>query len=141
MMRQAAPDRARDEERLFRHPASIISRAIDCLFEVIDVDNILSPPRCFGAVKGIDPETGHNFDDTKRYIDALPTFPRPTRRRCSKATPGGSTPALDRMLKARGFSEVCTCAHSRHAIDFPPINCESADTPYVATAAYKGDVP
>ena len=24
-----------------------------------------------GAVRGIDPETGHHFDDTKRYIDAL----------------------------------------------------------------------
>jgi 4-oxalmesaconate hydratase len=23
-----------------------------------------------GAVRGIDPETGYNFDDTKRYIDA-----------------------------------------------------------------------
>ncbi|MCG6282787.1 amidohydrolase, partial [Vibrio diabolicus] len=23
-----------------------------------------------GAVRGIDPETGHYFDDTKRYIDA-----------------------------------------------------------------------
>jgi 4-oxalmesaconate hydratase len=22
-----------------------------------------------GAVKGIDPETGHNFDDTRRYVD------------------------------------------------------------------------
>ena len=25
-----------------------------------------------GAVRGIDPETGHSYDDTKRYIDALP---------------------------------------------------------------------
>ena len=24
-----------------------------------------------GAVRGIDPETGHYFDDTKRYIDKL----------------------------------------------------------------------
>ena len=24
-----------------------------------------------GAVPGIDPRTGHNFDDTKRYVDAL----------------------------------------------------------------------
>ena len=24
-----------------------------------------------GAVRGIDPETGQYFDDTKRYIDAL----------------------------------------------------------------------
>jgi 4-oxalmesaconate hydratase len=23
-----------------------------------------------GAVRGIDPETGHYFDDTKKYIDA-----------------------------------------------------------------------
>ncbi len=23
-----------------------------------------------GAVRGIDPETGHYFDDTKRYVDA-----------------------------------------------------------------------
>jgi 4-oxalmesaconate hydratase len=25
-----------------------------------------------GAVPGIDPDTGFNFDDTKRYIDQLP---------------------------------------------------------------------
>jgi 4-oxalmesaconate hydratase len=25
-----------------------------------------------GAVRGIDPETGHYYDDTKRYLDALP---------------------------------------------------------------------
>jgi 4-oxalmesaconate hydratase len=24
-----------------------------------------------GAVRGIDPETGHYFDDTKRYIDGI----------------------------------------------------------------------
>jgi 4-oxalmesaconate hydratase len=24
-----------------------------------------------GAVKGVDPETGHYFDDTKRYIDQV----------------------------------------------------------------------
>jgi 4-oxalmesaconate hydratase len=24
-----------------------------------------------GAVRGIDPETGHHYDDTKRYIDQL----------------------------------------------------------------------
>jgi 4-oxalmesaconate hydratase len=24
-----------------------------------------------GAVKGVDPETGFNYDDTKRYIDAI----------------------------------------------------------------------
>jgi 4-oxalmesaconate hydratase len=24
-----------------------------------------------GAVRGIDPQTGHYFDDTRRYVDAL----------------------------------------------------------------------
>jgi 4-oxalmesaconate hydratase len=28
-----------------------------------------------GAVRGIDPETGHYFDDTKRYLDALALAP------------------------------------------------------------------
>ena len=44
---------------------------IDLLFEVIDVDNILFGSEMVGAVRGIDPETGHYFDDTKRYVDAL----------------------------------------------------------------------
>ena len=27
-----------------------------------------------GAVRGVDPETGHNYDDTKRYIDNTPNL-------------------------------------------------------------------
>jgi 4-oxalmesaconate hydratase len=26
----------------------------------------------FGAVRGNDPQTGHYYDDTKRYVQALP---------------------------------------------------------------------
>lgn len=44
---------------------------IDLLFDVIDIDNILFGSEMVGAVRGIDPETGQFFDDTKRYIDAL----------------------------------------------------------------------
>ena len=43
---------------------------IDLLTQVIPVDNILFASEMIGAVRGIDPETGHHFDDTKRYIDA-----------------------------------------------------------------------
>ena len=43
---------------------------IDLLLEVIPVRNILFASEMFGAVRGIDPETGHYFDDTRRYIDA-----------------------------------------------------------------------
>jgi 4-oxalmesaconate hydratase len=45
---------------------------IDLLTKVIPADNILFASEMVGAVKGIDPETGHEFDDTKRYIDAVP---------------------------------------------------------------------
>jgi 4-oxalmesaconate hydratase len=43
---------------------------IDLLFRVIDTGNILFGSEMVGAVRGIDPETGHHFDDTKRYVDA-----------------------------------------------------------------------
>jgi 4-oxalmesaconate hydratase len=42
---------------------------IDLLFEVVPTDNILFASEMIGAVRGIDPQTGHYFDDTKRYID------------------------------------------------------------------------
>lgn len=43
---------------------------IDLLVEVIENKNILFGSEMIGAVRGIDPTTGHYFDDTKRYIDA-----------------------------------------------------------------------
>ena len=44
---------------------------IDLLFKVVPLDNILFGSEMVGAVRGIDPETGQYFDDTKRYVDAL----------------------------------------------------------------------
>ena len=42
---------------------------IDLLLKVIPAKNILFGSEMIGAVRGIDPETGYYFDDTKRYID------------------------------------------------------------------------
>ncbi|GAA2336256.1 amidohydrolase family protein [Dactylosporangium salmoneum] len=44
---------------------------IDLLFAVLPEDNILFGSEMVGAVRGIDPRTGHHFDDTRRYVDAL----------------------------------------------------------------------
>jgi 4-oxalmesaconate hydratase len=44
---------------------------IDLLLKVIPVENILFASEMVGAVRGVDPETGHYYDDTKRYIDAV----------------------------------------------------------------------
>jgi 4-oxalmesaconate hydratase len=43
---------------------------IDLLFKVIGAENILFASEMIGAVRGKDPETGFDFDDTKRYVDA-----------------------------------------------------------------------
>ena len=45
---------------------------IKLLLEVVPIDNILFGSEMVGAVRGIDPRTGHYYDDTKRYVDALP---------------------------------------------------------------------
>jgi len=42
---------------------------IDLLLKVIPVENILFASEMVGAVRGIDPETGQYYDDTKRYIE------------------------------------------------------------------------
>jgi len=45
---------------------------IELLLKVVPIDSILFASEMVGAVKGIDPETGNYYDDTKRYLDALP---------------------------------------------------------------------
>jgi len=42
---------------------------IDLLLKVIPTENILFASEMVGAVRGVDPETGHYYDDTKRYVD------------------------------------------------------------------------
>ncbi len=41
------------------------------LVEVIGPNNVVFASEMIGAVKGIDARSGHYFDDTKRYVDAI----------------------------------------------------------------------
>ncbi len=45
---------------------------IDLLTKVIPASSILFANEMVGAVRGIDPRTGHHFDDTGRYVAATP---------------------------------------------------------------------
>jgi 4-oxalmesaconate hydratase len=74
---------------------------IDLLVRVIDNKNILFGSEMVGAVRGIDPETGHHFDDTKRYIDAL-SIPAQLKRAIFEANARRVFPRLDRILMERG---------------------------------------
>ena len=74
---------------------------IDLLFEVIDPKNILFGSEMVGAVRGIDPETGQYFDDTKRYVDAL-GLDDATRHAVYEGNARRVFPRLDAQLKAAG---------------------------------------
>jgi 4-oxalmesaconate hydratase len=73
---------------------------IDLLCRVIGLDNILFGSEMVGAVRGIDPETGFNFDDTKRYIDAL-SIPQADKSRIFEKNARRVFPRLDSLLKAQ----------------------------------------
>lgn len=75
---------------------------IDLLVKVIDLNNILFGSEMVGAVRGIDPETAQYFDDTKRYIDALP-LNSADKRQIFELNARRVYPRLDAMLRARGL--------------------------------------
>ena len=54
---------------------------IELLLKVIPADNILFASEMVGAVRGIDPETGHYYDDTKRYVDSIEWLPAADREK------------------------------------------------------------
>jgi 4-oxalmesaconate hydratase len=75
---------------------------IDLLFDVIDVDNILFGSEMIGAVRGIDPLTGHHFDNTRRYVDAL-DLPDAATAKVYEHNARRVYPRLDAALTARGL--------------------------------------
>lgn len=75
---------------------------IDLLADVIANKNILFGSEMIGAVRGIDPTTGHYFDDTKRYVDALEATDA-ERHAIFEGNARRVFPRLDAKLKARGL--------------------------------------
>jgi 4-oxalmesaconate hydratase len=75
---------------------------VDLLAKVIDTKNILFGSEMVGAVRGIDPTTGQYFDDTKRYVDALPITAE-QRHAIFEGNARRVFPRLDAKLKERGL--------------------------------------
>ena len=74
---------------------------VNLLAEVIESKNILFGSEMVGAVRGIDPQTGHYFDDTKRYVDALPISDE-QRHAIFEGNARRVFPRLDARLKGQG---------------------------------------
>ncbi len=75
---------------------------MELLAKVVPTDNILFASEMIGAVKGIDPKTGHHFDDTKRYIDQLKALTDEDRYRIFEGNARRVYPRLDAQLTRRG---------------------------------------
>jgi 4-oxalmesaconate hydratase len=74
---------------------------IDLLFEVVEPVNILFGSEMVGAVRGVDPRTGHHFDDTRRYVDALAVEPD-VREGVYERNARRVYPRLDDLLRRQG---------------------------------------
>jgi 4-oxalmesaconate hydratase len=74
---------------------------INLLADVIDNKNILFGSEMVGAVRGIDPTTGHFFDDTKRYVDAL-NISQQEKHAIFEGNARRVFPRLDALLEANG---------------------------------------
>ena len=75
---------------------------INLLAEVIPVDNILFASEMIGAVQGIDPQTGFEYDDTKRYIDGLAVSAE-DKKKIFEMNARKVYSRLDPLLKKRGL--------------------------------------
>jgi 4-oxalmesaconate hydratase len=72
---------------------------IDCLLRVIPADNVLFASEMIGAVRGIDPATGHHYDDTRRYVDAAPGLGDADRHKVFEANARRVFPRLEALLE------------------------------------------
>ena len=67
--------------------------------EVLPVKNILFASEMIGAVRGIDPQTGFYFDDTKRYIASQTQLSSADRQQIYEGNARHVFPLLDQLLK------------------------------------------
>lgn len=75
---------------------------IDLLNTVVPVKNVLFASEMIGAVRGIDPQTGHYFDDTKRYIEASTILSPADKHQIYEGNARRVFSRLDKALKAKG---------------------------------------
>jgi 4-oxalmesaconate hydratase len=75
---------------------------METLFRSVPTKNIVFASEMIGAVKGIDPKTGHFFDDTKQYVDTMEFLTDADRQQLFEDNARRVYPRLDAKLRARG---------------------------------------
>lgn len=82
---------------VYHHPG------VELLTKVVPTSNVLFGSEMIGAVRGTDPNTGHYFDDTKRYVDACEALSDDDRFAIYEGNARKVYPRLDARLKAKGL--------------------------------------
>jgi 4-oxalmesaconate hydratase len=75
---------------------------IDLLTRVVPLANVLFASEMIGAVRGIDPETGHHYDDTKRFIEGAPHLTPAQRQQIYEGNARRVYPRLAAVLGEKG---------------------------------------
>jgi 4-oxalmesaconate hydratase len=70
------------------------------LVEVVGANNVIFASEMIGAVRGIDSRSGHYFDDTKRYVDAIGELSETDRTSIFEDNAKRVYPRLNRVLAA-----------------------------------------
>jgi 4-oxalmesaconate hydratase len=81
---------------------------IELLLKVVPLDNILFASEMVGAVKGIDPQTGNYYDDTKKYVDQVSWLTDADRK---KLYEGNTLKVYPRLAKQLAKQSAKTGAH------------------------------
>jgi 4-oxalmesaconate hydratase len=74
----------------------------DLLTRVVPLANILFASEMIGAVRGIDPETGHHYDDTRRYVEGSTQLSTAEKQELYEGNARRVYPRLDAAMKRRG---------------------------------------
>ena len=79
-------------------------KGVDLLIDVVPVENVLFASEMIGAVRGVDPETGHRFDDTRRYIDGATRLNDTQRNQIFEQNARRVYGRLNKVLAQRGLT-------------------------------------
>jgi 4-oxalmesaconate hydratase len=71
---------------------------IELLLKIVPLDNLLFGSEMVGAVRGIDPQTGRYFDDTKRYIDEVTSLGRDEKQQIFEGNARTVYPRINRRI-------------------------------------------
>jgi len=99
MKRPPLPDLIRNN--VFFDTCVYHQAGIDLLMKIVPTDNILFGSEMVGAVRSIDPETGHYFDDTKRYVDGVSSLTAEQRQKVFEGNAHKVFPRLAAALSRR----------------------------------------